>query len=258
MGCCMTNQGPPPCVADNECLRRWICFDRIVELLDFFATSMYCLESYKIMVDSSATSESSARENLWIFSVFVLIASWFCMMFFHFRKSTKKFNILHAGAFLLCFAVPLIVLLVVGLTGLSLEAHSTLGIFSVVWWSLGTGALCIVYMSRNNPVNTSAGFEVPGVGCCIACCMVERKLKEAIEFRGENAYGDMLRITQDVPSIIISSIHINQLDVSWYAVLNLSTSFFALALYLYLLVEKCVPPPPGSKPVVIFGAVLPS
>ncbi|CAE7843480.1 unnamed protein product [Symbiodinium necroappetens] len=258
MGCCMTNQGPPPCVADNRCLRRWICLDRIVELLDFFATSMYCLESYKSMVDDSATSGSTARESLWIFSVLVLVASWFCMLMFHFRKSNKKLNILHVGAFLLCFAVPLIVLLVVGLTGLSPEAHSTLETFSIVWWSLGTFALCIVYMRRNDPVNTSAGFEVPGIGFGITCCMVERKLKEAIEFRGENAYGDLLRITQDVPSIIISSVHINQLDVSWYAVLNLSTSFFALVLYLYLLVEKCVPPPPGSKPVVIFGAVLPS
>ena len=233
--------------------------DRIVEPLDFFATSMFCLESYRSMVDSIGTSERAAREELWVFSVLVLVASWFCMMMFHFHKCQKKVNICHACAFLLCFAVPLIVLLVVGLTGLSADAHFALEIFSIVWWSLGTFALCVVYTCHAyRPFTTSAGLEVPGIGFGIVCCMVERKLKEAIEFRGEGAYGDMLRITQDVPSIIVSSMYLNQLDVSWYAVLNLSTSFCALLLYLYLLVEKCVPPPPGSKPVVIFGAVLPS
>lgn len=70
-------------MADNRCLRRWMFIDRIVEPLDFFATSMFCLESYRSMVDSIGTSERAAREELWVFSVLVLVASWFCMMMFH-------------------------------------------------------------------------------------------------------------------------------------------------------------------------------
>eukprot|EP00439_Symbiodinium_sp_Y106_P021452 s4673_g2.t1 len=258
MGCCMPNQGPPTCVADNRCFRRWVLIDRLIELLDFFATSMYCLESYKSMADSKTTYESKTREDLWICSVVVLLASWFYMIMFHFHKTQKKVNACHLCVFVHCFAVPLIVLLAVGLTGLSQETHTALWIFSVVWWCLGTFALCTMFTCCSDNVSNSAGLEVTGVGFIVACCMAETKLKDALEFRGEHAYGDTLRILQDVPGIIISSIHIHLLDVSWYAVLNLSTSFCAFALYLYLLVEKCVPPPPGSKKVVICGAVLPS
>ena len=31
----------------------------------------------------------------------------------------------------------------------------------------------------------------------VACCMAETKLKDALEFRGEHAYGDTLRILQE-------------------------------------------------------------
>ncbi|CAE7877927.1 unnamed protein product, partial [Symbiodinium necroappetens] len=166
-------------------------------------------------------------------------------------------NACHLCVFVQCFAVPLTVLLAVGLTELSQERHTALWIFSVVWWCLGTVALCTMFTCCSDNVSNSAGLEVTGVGFLVACCMAETKLKDALEFRGEHAYSELLRITQDVPGIIISSVHIHLLDVSWYAVLNLSTSFCTLALYLYLLVEKCVPPPAGSKKVVICGAVLP-
>ncbi|CAE7240042.1 unnamed protein product [Symbiodinium natans] len=258
MGCCLTNHEPPKCVADNNCFRGWLAFDRCVELLDILSTWAYCRAAYQRMVDDNV---GEPKGEIWVLSVIILLVSWFYTFLFHAFFLCKKSRLCQASACFLCFLTPLLVFLCVGLLEFTPATYATLGWLSLACLLLGSAGLFLIATTgtrMHGEVRDSAGLDIPILSFLWVCFMHTPKLKGATEFRGKNAYSEMLRMAQDVPCILISFIDVNVFGFSWYAVLNLSSSFLALLLYLYTLVEKWVPPPLGHRQIKFFGAVLPS
>lgn len=260
MGCFFSSNGLLGCLPER-CLRLWWFADRSLELCDLASTLLYCLEAYRRL---QAVSQTGMEEALWVTSVVVLAAAWFHMLIFHAHFSQpvqpgkqREVDICHVGAGFCCLVIPLIFVLVFGLSYWNPTSLGAMASGLGVWLVLGSCCLGAVGWSKNTPVpgGTSAGLDAPGLGHVVACRAEHSSLEEVIKFRHANGYYEILRLAQDVPGIVMCSIDLSYFGASWYALMKLSLSVCLLSLYCVLLVVLCaVPRRDSSKTGIVVGA----
>lgn len=234
MGCFLGHPGVPKCVP-QRCLRPWICLDRSIELVDLTSSAVYAACCYRRFLYGPAFNHEG---EIYLAAAASLIASWFYIVMFHLHRTQEEVNMLH-GCFCICFLLfPFLVFFLAGIAG-KVTFSCVVGL---VCGFLILESLCLCSIICNKePLGPSAAFDVPLVGCCAAALQPPKTLREVVAFRDQHCYGCLLRVVQDIPGILLSSIDLVSFGPSWYAIFKLSASASALLFFLLLVLTRATP-----------------
>ncbi|CAK9008689.1 unnamed protein product [Durusdinium trenchii] len=230
----------------------------VMRLVDLTSSAVYAACCYRRFLYGPAFNHEG---EIYLAAAASLIASWFYIVMFHLHRTQEEAH-WSSSIELEWFSLKVTFSCVVGLVCGFLILESL--------------CLCSIICNKE-PLGPSAAFDVPLVGCCAAALQPPKTLREVVAFRDQHCaaamgefgrrvlagYGCLLRVVQDIPGILLSSIDLVSFGPSWYAIFKLSASASALLFFLLLVLTRATPAPPApaakpATPETVLGAGDPS